>query len=89
MMVNEDLSAGENIVARLRPAYSISYYQVKGLVSLGFTWNRITELICVSKKMLRRWRQEFVFDIPFSEMENEVLDDIVAKQLQFVSLAPQ
>ena len=68
-----------------RPAYSISYYQVEGLVSLGFTWKRIAELICVSERTLRRWRQEFVFDVPFSEMENEALDDIVAKQLQSCS----
>eukprot|EP00112_Aurelia_sp_Birch-Aquarium-sp1_P022765 Seg6529.2 transcript_id=Seg6529.2/GoldUCD/mRNA.D3Y31 product="hypothetical protein" protein_id=Seg6529.2/GoldUCD/D3Y31 len=65
-----------------RPAYRISYDQVDGLVSLGFTWKRIAELLCVSERTLRRWRQDFVFDVPFSEMEDEVLDDIVAAQLQ-------
>ena len=68
-----------------RPAYSISYYQVEGLVSLGFTWKRIAEIMCVSERTLPRWRQEFAFDVPFSEMENEALDDIVAKQLQSCS----
>ena len=68
-----------------RPAYSISYYQVEGFVSLGFTWKRIAELICVAERTLRRWRQEFVFDVSFSEIENEALDEIVAKQLQSCS----
>ena len=58
---------------------------MEGFVSLGFTWKRIAELICVSERTLRRWRQEFVFDVPFSEIENEALDEIVAKQLQSCS----
>eukprot|EP00794_Sanderia_malayensis_P019656 gene19656-21603_t len=65
-----------------RPAYYIDYDQVNGLISLGFTWKKIAELLCVSERTLRRWRQDCGFEAQFSEVEDAVLDDIVAGQLQ-------
>ncbi len=65
-----------------RPAFFISYEQVEGLVSLGFSWKRIAELLGVSDRTLRRWRRDCDFTFTFSEIGEEALDNIIRRKLQ-------
>ena len=56
----------------------ISQQQVVSLKELGFSWNKIAQLLGVSRKTLLRKRKEFSMSLPkFSEIDDDSLDDII------------
>ena len=50
----------------------ISQQQVVSLKELGFSWNKIAQLLGVSRKTLLRKRKEFSMSLPkFSEIDDD------------------
>lgn len=57
-----------------RPKYSLDYEQVEGLVSMGFNWKQISDLLSVSERTLRRWRANVDFSVSYTNMDDDELD---------------
>ena len=66
-----------------RPRLYISEDVLLNLRSFGFTWEKISEMLLVSRWTLRRRGVEFALDqtTGFSEISNELLDTIVTQFL--------
>ena len=45
-----------------------------GLVSMGFNWKQISDLLSVSERTLRRWRANVDLSVSYTDMEDDELD---------------
>lgn len=60
-----------------RPKLELCQDQVNSLVSLGFTWKKIASLLGVSERALRYKKLEFQIFNKYSEIGDNLLDDVV------------
>ena len=57
-----------------RPAYDIPSEQIEGLRSMGFSWVKIADFLCVSERTLRNKRAELEISLKYSQITEIQLD---------------
>ena len=57
-----------------RPAYHIPSAQIERLRSMGFSWVKIADFVCVSERTLRNKRAELEISLKYSQITEIQLD---------------
>ena len=57
-----------------RPAHDIPSAQIEGLRSMGFSWVKIADFLCVSERTLRNKRAELEISLKYSQITEIQLD---------------